>query len=267
MIVKPGVVITNFLGRLSLAQEKSKISTDAILSNHPFGHRALGCGWIITFAQLRTIAEQLDFAFQIFDPLVSNHLTVPRIDNLSPILERASNLARLDRYLSGIEEFVSFFESVRSMKLAEYAGLAPKVLNVEKSCYNLRHRATLELSRLQQKIVHSQRSSRTYLAQYENLIQLSITYSTAHITERLDSGRKVAERFATVGHFLAGISSMLSPLALLTSFWGMNTQEFVGPQGGLGTLYEFWKWGMPLTVTAFIGIGYLAFRLFVGPAG
>ena len=274
---KAGTVITNFIGKQQLAREMNTICTDALIENHPFGARALGCSWIVSYAILRTVAEQIDFAFRIFDPVSIDRLSVPRMDDLPSILEKASNLSRLDRYLSELEQLASFFEAVQKMCEAEHADAiaanASVILPEAQAhprdsdllpCHRLVHRATLERLRLQQKIRHSQRLSRTYLTQYESLIQMGITYATTQITERLDSGRAVAERFATIGIFLGGVSSLLSPFALLTSYFGMNVSEFVGQEGGLSTLYEFWKVGMPLVVVAGMGMGYLCLRLLTG---
>lgn len=47
----------------------STILTDRVLEDHPMGHQSLGCAWILAFAMLRTMAEQLDFAFELFDPI------------------------------------------------------------------------------------------------------------------------------------------------------------------------------------------------------
>lgn len=263
---KAGTVITNFPGPLKLARRMSRICTKALIEDHPFGGRTLCCGWIVAYAILRTVVEQVDCAFQIFDPVSSENLFVPRVDDLPFVLDKATNLARLNRYLSELEEFASFFEAVQEMSQAERAaasnqGGPQKPLP---SCYRLIHRATLERSRLRHKILLSKQLSSTYLKQYENLIQTGITYATTRITERLDSGRAAAERFATIGIFLGGFSSLLSPLALLTGYFGMNVEEFVGQEGGLLTLYEFWKWGMPLIVVATVGMGYLGLRLMIG---
>lgn len=67
-----GTLITNFVGPLDLAEEISTICTANILENHPLGRHALSCVWILVFAILRTAAEQLDFAFEIFDPTDSS---------------------------------------------------------------------------------------------------------------------------------------------------------------------------------------------------
>ena len=45
-----------------------------LLDSHALGPQALGCVWILAFAILRTTAEQLDFAFDIFDPIDSSPL-------------------------------------------------------------------------------------------------------------------------------------------------------------------------------------------------
>ena len=263
IIVQPGddagIIITNFLGKFKLAQEMNRICTDAVLGDHPFGSRVLGCCWIIAYAILRIVTEQIDSAFQILDPNPSDTVSLPQIDALPSVLEKASNLARLERYLSELEELTSFFEAVQKMGQAENT-----VSNPNLSSYRLIHRTTLERSRLQQKILHSKRLSRTYLTQYKNLTQMTITYATTQITERLDKGRIVAERFATVGVFLGAVSSLLSPMALLTSYYGMNVHEFVGERGGLLTLYEFWKWGLPLTIVAITGASYLVLRVMTG---
>ncbi len=67
-----GTLITNFVGPLRLAQEISSIYVSRLLDSHALGPQALGCVWILAFAILRTTAEQLDFAFDIFDPIDSS---------------------------------------------------------------------------------------------------------------------------------------------------------------------------------------------------
>ena len=62
-------MITNFTGPFRLAREMSSILTDGLLENHPMGRQSLGCAWILGFAILRTIAEQVDFVFELFDPI------------------------------------------------------------------------------------------------------------------------------------------------------------------------------------------------------
>lgn len=67
-----GTLITNFVGPLRLAQEISGIYMSRLLDSHTLGPQALRCVWILAFAMLRTTAEQLDFAFEIFDPIDSS---------------------------------------------------------------------------------------------------------------------------------------------------------------------------------------------------
>lgn len=62
-----GTLITNFVGPLGLASDISTIFMERVLEHHPLGQRSLGCVWILSFALLRTIAEQLDVAFEILD--------------------------------------------------------------------------------------------------------------------------------------------------------------------------------------------------------
>ena len=57
------------MGPHRLAQEVSSIFVNRVLEAHPLGRRTLGCVWLLAFAMLRTMAEQLDFAFEIFDPV------------------------------------------------------------------------------------------------------------------------------------------------------------------------------------------------------
>ncbi|KAL9593230.1 MAG: hypothetical protein Q9179_006008 [Wetmoreana sp. 5 TL-2023] len=67
-----GTLITSFVGRARLPQELSTICVRRILQDHSLGRQALGCVWILAFSLLRTVAEQLDFVFEIFDPLDSS---------------------------------------------------------------------------------------------------------------------------------------------------------------------------------------------------
>jgi Mg2+ and Co2+ transporter CorA len=73
-----------------------------------------------------------------------------------------------------------------------------------------------------------------------------ISYSATQITERLDSGRVTAEQFAKVGMVIAAIAGVVAPLGLVTSFYGMNVQEFTS--GATVSLFEFWEVGIPLAL-------------------
>ena len=67
-----GTLITNFLGCARLPQELSSLCLQRILRDHSLGRQTLGCVWILAFSLLRFVAEQLDFAFEIFDPIDSS---------------------------------------------------------------------------------------------------------------------------------------------------------------------------------------------------
>lgn len=92
-----------------------------------------------------------------------------------------------------------------------------------------------------------------------------ISYSTTQITERLDSGRTIAEKFATIGIVLAGISGLTAPLTILTSYFGMNVQELVS--GATYTLFDFWQIALPTLLASFIGLGFVVIRLLSKQSG
>lgn len=64
-----GTLITNFLGPHRLAQEISSLYVERVLESHSLGRQSLGCVWILAFSILKTTAEQIDFAFDVFDPI------------------------------------------------------------------------------------------------------------------------------------------------------------------------------------------------------
>jgi hypothetical protein len=179
-----GTLITNFVGKAALAEEISRICTENVLANHAMGSQALGCVWILAFSILRSIAEQVDFAFQTFDPTTVGPAAIPGMDDLPFLLEKANHLARLDRYISGLEEFSSFFVSVRSFQHNRDPGLCranqdPDSTQTYRS-RNIRERASLESSLAQQKIVRAQRLCSTFLRQYESLVQMVSLQDTAY---------------------------------------------------------------------------------------
>ena len=69
LLIYSGTLLTNFIGPFALASEISEICTRAVIANHPLGKGSLGCIWILAFAMLRTLAEQVDFVFEAFDPV------------------------------------------------------------------------------------------------------------------------------------------------------------------------------------------------------
>ena len=193
-----GTLITNFVGPLRLAQEISSIYVSQLLDCHALGPQALGCVWILAFAILRTTAEQLDFAFDIFDPvdslpqvgafhpppivgvLADYHqlCNVPKLDDLPGILEKSNRLARIDRYLAGLEEFQSFFLSVQNLLVPEPTSVAMDGEPAFRSA-RTKNSAFFEASRAREKIQQEQRLCQTYMRQYDALVQLVSRISTS----------------------------------------------------------------------------------------
>lgn len=220
-----GTLITNFVGPVNLAEEISTICTVNILENHPLGRQALSCVWILVFAVLRTAAEQLNFAFEIFDPtdpapsvytlphqtslfLLLNHTqfpTIPQIDGLPGILEKANRLSRIDRYLSSLEELSSFFRSVHDLFEAEsgFSKLTPQASSsfLSKRVILLRK---LEAEKMKNKILHEQRLCETYTKQFDTLVQMVIPKH---------SGRAVFPVLNKSGHFPSRHPHHISPRA------------------------------------------------------
>ena len=83
-----------------------------------------------------------------------------------------------------------------------------------------------------------------------------ISYGTSQITSRLDRGRDVAERFTKIGMVVAGLAGVVSPLSLLTSYYGMNVQEIT--PGATKTLYDFWSIGIPMFLILVVCSGFVA---------
>ena len=135
------------------------------------------------------MAEQLDFAFEIFDPIESQtasfHLvlswqinidnnqlpSIPRLGDLPIILEKANRLARIDRYLSSLEEFASFFLSVQQLHLSEPAS-NKKTYSPAFRSHRVMEAAKFEASRARNKISHEQKLCSTYMKQFETLVQM-----------------------------------------------------------------------------------------------
>ena len=105
--------------------------------------------------------------------LIDSHQmhNIPQLNDLPEILEKSNRLARIDRYLSGLEEFQSFFSSVRQLLSVEAAPetgnnqLGFRSTDVTKS-------ADFEAERAQEKIQQEQRLCQTYMRQYDTLVQL-----------------------------------------------------------------------------------------------
>ena len=206
------------------------------------------------------------------------HRNVPKIDDLPFILEKSNRLARIDRYLAGLEEFHSFFLSVQQL-LAQFPD--PSASDDDPLFRSTRNKksAHFEASRAREKIQQEQRLCKTYMRQYDAQVQLVsqnphlenvplslvpqvISYSATQITERLDRGRVVAEQFAKIGMFLAGLAGFVAPLSLLTSFYGMNVKELT--EGATGTLFGFWEIGIPVLLVTAILLAFIVLWMMTG---
>ena len=168
-----GTLITNFTGPFRLAEEVSNILTMCILDNHPLGSQSLGCAWILAFATLRALAEQVDFIFHISDPIsMQGPSKIPRLQDLPILLERSNNLTRLDRYLSSLEEFVTFFTSVHGMIHGEQAEKDSTETPLPFRTPRLRQRAKLEATWALNKVQRQQKLCSTYIKHFETLVQM-----------------------------------------------------------------------------------------------
>lgn len=72
----------------------------------------------------------------------------------------------------------------------------------------------------------------------------------------------VAEKFAKIGMFLAGLAGVVAPLSLLTSFYGMNVKELT--EGATGTLFGFWEVGIPLLLVTAISVAFVILWMMTG---
>lgn len=181
------------------------------------------------------------------------------------ILEKANTLARIDRYLSRLEEFALFFISVQALPLIEQTPINEARSPTFRS-QRITASAEFEASRARNKISHEQRLCQTYMKQFDTLVQMVrqfrfrvpflivviqvISYSATRITERLDQGSKVAEQFGKIGMVVAVIASIISPLSLLTSFYGMNVQEFTSDASI--HLPDVWEVAIPILVVIMV---------------
>ena len=96
---------------------------------------------------------------------------MPRLDDLPTILERSNRLARIDRYLSSTEEFLTFFLSVRQLQLSSVISSTEAIPPTFRSRENLLS-AEFESTRAREKILQEQKLCQTYIKQYDTLVQL-----------------------------------------------------------------------------------------------
>lgn len=96
---------------------------------------------------------------------------MPRLDDLPAILEKSNQLARIDRYLSSLEEFSSFFVSAQHLRRPVSAPETGAQEHAFRSQENKVY-ADFEATRAREKIRQEQRLCQTYMRQYDALVQL-----------------------------------------------------------------------------------------------
>ena len=99
--------------------------------------------------------------------------SIPQLDGLPAILEKANRLSRIDRYLSSLEEFASFFNSVHELFQVEQ-GPTEAVLQPTFCSGRVGASRTLEAEKAKNKISHEQRLCKTYMKQFDTLVQMVI---------------------------------------------------------------------------------------------
>lgn len=273
---RAGTLITNFLGKFHLASELSSICSQRLRCDNPIERCSLGCGWVLCFGMLRTLTEQLDFAFELFDPIrgfsevthrplmswnLANRekgdLTL-KLDSLHVVLEKWANLLQIDRYLSGIEELCLFFTATREFVQEEKAALAESDTSGSRNPDSNRLtvvRADFEAKKALSKINGQQRHCLAYVKRFETLFQLTTSVTAASIAHSVESSKGLGQRFARISLVLTGLAGIVTPVNILTSFYGMNVQEF-SPGAAVG-LDQFWQVGLPVLLACAVAMGVL----------
>lgn len=241
-----GTIITNFTGKSAAVEQISRAMIIATIHEHAMGSDIMGCVWTLAYSIIQSIARQMDTAFRLFDPLDSRD-SVTHFTRLPLMLERWNELARVDRYISGIAEILDFLDAVCTFQSRSNSTVEPNHVGSShrvSDTTRLPARTQLEMALTRQKVTGSLRLCHTYMEQHNNHVQTMLSYSTTKIADRLDSGRKIAERIAYIGVVLASISGLTSPLAVITGYFGMNVSQFTS--GGQLDLFDFWQIAGPL---------------------
>jgi hypothetical protein len=173
-----GTVITHLSGANLEAIDTVSKALAGFLDLHSMGTDALQCVWVLAFSILRAVAEQLDLAFHVFDPLSEAEAFIPHIDQVPRMLQQANDLARIERYTS---EIVTFFDVVRSFQQSQTS--EPRFEqpprgegSLMQSCYAvISPRSNLESELVKQRIGHSRELCQTCIKQCDNLLQMVCT--------------------------------------------------------------------------------------------
>lgn len=80
------------------------------------------------------------------------------------------------------------------------------------------------------------------------------------INLRLDRSHSSSEVLTKLGFAAAGLASVVTPLGLLTSYYGMNVAEFV--PGTTLTLFDFWSVGIPFVLVTAVPLLFVCVWMF-----
>ncbi|KAL9617024.1 MAG: hypothetical protein Q9160_008141, partial [Pyrenula sp. 1 TL-2023] len=253
-------IITQFAAPFAIANEVSGLITYSLLDGHALGRQSLSCVWILTFAIIRLLSEQLDPAFASLDPadILQNLDFAPSVNRLPTIQSKSNELARLNRYISSLEEIMDFVQMVKEMHFEEAKARHQTEEPFKTSVLHFSHpiiqvRANFEERRARSKLHHQSRLCQTFIQPFDNLVQLLISHSTLTLTSRLDQSRHLNEHFARIGTVIAAITGVVAPLSLITGYYGMNVREFTND--ATVSLFEVWEIAAPVLLVAVGGVG------------
>lgn len=175
-----GTVITNLIGDADAVKQLNDLLTRNFLDEHAMGLEALQCVWVLALSVVRVLVAQLNTAFTAFDPLHKLTSRLPTLNEMPLLLDQTSELARIDRYISGLDEIVAFFHSVKSFQRSfqQVRNLADSVPHTQShgndrtALSQISPRSNLESELAKQGIQHTRDLCRTYIRQHETLLQM-----------------------------------------------------------------------------------------------
>lgn len=182
-----GTVITNIIGDVDAVHQLNKLLTRNLLDEHAMGLDALQCVWVLALSIVRVLVAQLKTAFTTFDPLDKLTTRLPTLGEMPRLLDQTSDLARMDRYISGLDEIVAFFHSVKSFQRSfQLEDRNDPIFAIEprtgpgppdghgtlSSLSQISPRSRLESELAKQGLQHTRDLCRTYMRQYETLLQM-----------------------------------------------------------------------------------------------
>jgi len=182
-----------------------------------------------------------------------------QLQSLPELLECSRRLRTIDRYLSGVDEIVTFLSSAKQT-LAETYDRSRAYGNPRTAAY-----AELEARKAIDKVAYGRRLCTSHIEHVRELVQMVCSSSLTNssrlsstqmlittqvllhqstlMNQRLDRNNSSSEILTKLGLGAAGIASIVTPLSFLTSYFGMNVEEFV--PGTTLTLFDFWTVGIP----------------------